>query len=207
MPRPSATGPGPIPSGSPTRRVRRRRSASEALRSEAEFLCRKSPKGFSGKRSRQSAARPCGAVIARSKAPRAAVDIGIHALAEHRRKQEFSAARGQKVADERLGRSAAVPAVLPQEGDIVILAGQAILPAAAGVGPVAEQHIPAQNDAAHCLDAGKHPKDLRLCPGQLSARKLYRPAEGAQIPTHILSPSRFPIHRESCIAARIRRYF
>lgn len=40
-------GPGPIPSGSPTRRVRRRRSASEALRSEAEFLCRKSPKGFS----------------------------------------------------------------------------------------------------------------------------------------------------------------
>lgn len=30
--------PGPIPSGSPTRRVRRRRSASEALGSEAEFL-------------------------------------------------------------------------------------------------------------------------------------------------------------------------
>lgn len=149
----------------------------------------------------------CGAVIARSKAPRAAVDIGIHALAEHRRKQEFSAARGQKVPNECLGRSAAAAAVLPQEGDIVILAGQAILPAAAGVGPVAEQHIPAQNDAAHCLDAGKHPKDLRLCPGQLSARKLYRPAEGAQIPTHILSPSRFPIHRESRIAARIRRYF
>ena len=97
------------------------------------------------------------------------------------------------------------------KSEIASLLGQALQDGGLGCyvlsGDNYPHRIPAQNDAAHCLDAGKHPKDLRLCPGQLSARKLYRPAEGAQIPTHILSPSRFPIHRESCIAARIRRYF
>ena len=96
-----------------------------------------------------------------------------------------------KVPNECLGRSAAAAAVLPQEGDIVILAGQAILPAAAGVGPVAEQHIPPRTTPRIASTLASTRKICGFVQASSPHGSCTAPPRGAQIPTHILSPSGF----------------